>query len=107
MSFPSRFLPLVLLVAGIAPARAAPDAAASRAMVVTAPSGLDPAFIDRSVRPGDDFFRYANGKWLGTTEIPPDRSMWGASGELDERLRLQTREILEAAARSDAPPGSL
>ena len=60
-----------------------------------------------SVRPGDDFFRYANGKWLGSTEIPPDRSAWGASGELEERLRLQTREILEAAARSNAAPGSL
>ena len=41
------------------------------------------------------------------TEIPPDRSAWGASGELEERLRLQTREILEAAARSNAAPGSL
>ena len=39
--------------------------------------------------------------------IPPDRSAWGASGELEERLRLQTREILEAAARSNAAPGSL
>ena len=36
--------------------------------------------------------------------VPPDRSAWGASGELEERLRLQTREILEAAARSNAAP---
>jgi len=69
--------------------------------------GLDPAAIDSSVRPGDDFFRHANGRWLATTEIPPDRSSWGVSGELEERLRLQTREILEAAARSNAAPGSL
>ena len=98
-------LPLALALAGIVTAQAAPDAGAGR--VASAPTGLEAAFIDRSVRPGDDFFRYANGKWLGTTEIPPDRSAWGASGELEERLRLQTREILEAAARSSAAPGSL
>jgi len=102
-----RPLPLVLVLASILSAGAAPSPATSRATVTTAPSGLDPAFIDRSVRPGDDFFRYANGKWLGTTEIPADRSAWGASGELEERLILQTREILEAAARSNAAPGTL
>ena len=104
---PSRSLTLALALAGTLIAQAAPDAGAGRASSTVVPSGLDLAFIDRSVRPGDDFFRYANGKWLGSTEIPPDRSAWGASGELEERLRLQTREILEAAARSNAAPGSL
>jgi putative endopeptidase len=107
MHFPSRHLPLVAVLAGLASAQAAPDSGAARATAATAPSGLDPAFIDRSVRPGDDFFRFANGTWLATTEIPPDRSAWGAAGELDERLKLQIREILEAAARSNAAPGSL
>jgi putative endopeptidase len=107
MPFPSRPLPLLAVLAGLATVQAAPDSSPARATTVTAPSGLDPAFIDRSIRPGDDFFRYANGKWAATTEIPPDRSAWGAAGELDERLRLQTREILEAAARSNAAPGSL
>ena len=100
-------LALALALASTLTAQAAPDAGAGRTSSTAAPTGLDPAFIDRSVRPGDDFFRYANGKWLGSTEIPPDRSAWGASGELEERLRLQTREILEAAARSNAAPGSL
>ncbi|HZW89866.1 MAG TPA: M13 family metallopeptidase [Myxococcaceae bacterium] len=109
MLVPSRFLPLALGLAAITTARAAPpvDTSATRAPPLGAPSGLEATFIDRSVRPGDDFFRYANGAWLGGTEIPPDRSAWGASGELDERLFLQTREILEAAARSNAAPGSL
>ena len=106
MPFPSRSLPLVVVLAGLATAQAAPDSGSART-TGTAPSGLDPAFIDRSVRPGDDFFRYANGQWATKTEIPPDRSAWGAAGELDERLKLQTREILEAAARSNAAPGSL
>src|SRR5215468_2912694 len=109
MLVPSRFLPLALGLAAITTARAAPpvDTSATRTPPLAAPSGLEATFIDRSVRPGDDFFRYANGAWLGGTEIPPDRSAWGASGELDERLRVQTREILEAAGRSNATPGSL
>ncbi|HEY3586502.1 MAG TPA: M13 family metallopeptidase N-terminal domain-containing protein, partial [Myxococcaceae bacterium] len=106
MPFLSRSLPLVVVLAGLATAQAAPDSGSART-TVTAPSGLDPAFIDSSVRPGDDFFRYANGQWAAKTEIPPDRSAWGAAGELDERLKLQTREILEAAARSNAAPASL
>ena len=36
--------------------------------------GLDLAGMDKSVAPGDDFFRYANGAWLKSTEIPADRS---------------------------------
>ena len=40
-------------------------------------TGLDLAGIDRSVAPGDDFFRYANGTWLKTTEIPADRASYG------------------------------
>ena len=38
--------------------------------LTAAPSGLEPASSTASVRPGDDFFRYANGKWLGTTANP-------------------------------------
>ena len=36
--------------------------------------GLDVAGMDRSVKPGDNFFEYANGTWLEQTEIPADRS---------------------------------
>ena len=42
-----------------------------------AASGIDLDGIDRSVAPGDDFYRYANGEWLTKTEIPADRSAWG------------------------------
>ena len=105
---PSRPLTLALALAGTLIAQAAPDAGAGRASSTVAPSGLDPAFIDRSVRPGDDFFRYANGKWLGSTEIPRRPQRVG-------RLRRargaapppDAAEILEAAARSNAAPGSL
>jgi hypothetical protein len=34
--------------------------------------GVVVANMDRSVKPGDDFYRYANGDWIKRTEIPPD-----------------------------------
>ena len=35
--------------------------------------GVDLEGMDRSVKPGDDFFRYVNGHWAATTQIPPDK----------------------------------
>ena len=42
--------------------------------------GIAVANMDRSVKPGDDFYRYANGDWIKRTEIPPDRSFIDAYG---------------------------
>ena len=39
--------------------------------------GVDLAGRDLSVKPGDDFFNYANGTWLANTQIPADRTRWG------------------------------
>jgi putative endopeptidase len=65
--------------------------------------GLDLAGMDPSVAPGDDFFRYANGRWLATTEIPPDRSSWGVSDQLAELTLQRTAELIRAADASAAP----
>lgn len=40
-------------------------------------SGVDLAGMDTSVRPGDDFFAYVNGKWVEETEMPADKSRYG------------------------------
>jgi putative endopeptidase len=58
--------------------------------------GVDLGGRDLSVRPGDDFYTYANGHWQQTTEIPPDRASWGSFQLLRERSLQQLREILEA-----------
>jgi len=66
-----------------------------------APShGIDLAGMDRSTPPGDDFFRYANGTWDRTTPIPEDRAGWGSGAEIAQRTSLQTRELLEGAAKA-------
>ena len=75
----------------------ATDAAASPAPAAGA-HDIDRAAIDPSVAPGDDFFRYANGTWLKKTEIPADRSSYGAWSVLFDRAQQRTRELLEKAA---------
>jgi predicted metalloendopeptidase len=97
--------------AAIAAASAAP--APPVAPVVAAasalPSGLDLAGFDRSVRPQDDLYRFAGGAWLARTEIPPDRSNYGAFSVLDDAARESVHQLLDAAAtaaRAGAPHGS-
>jgi putative endopeptidase len=115
MPIPLQRLLLAALLTAAACAQTPPsaDIRSQSASAPTAPAdtsgagGVELAAMDPSVRPGDDFYAYANGKWLATTEIPADRPVWGAAGELDEQLKTQTREILEAAASSNAPAGSV
>jgi putative endopeptidase len=64
--------------------------------------GLDVAGIDRSIAPGDDFFRYANGLWLKNTAIPPDRSAWGPGEALTELTAQRTAQLIREAAASPA-----
>jgi putative endopeptidase len=81
-------------------------AAAVAGAATPAPSrhGLDLAGIDRSVAPGDDFFRYANGAWVKATEIPPDRSSYGPAEQLAELTAERTAELVRNTAA--APAGS-
>ncbi|WP_275490278.1 M13 family metallopeptidase [Sphingobium arseniciresistens] len=67
--------------------------------IVSKRSGFDYAGADHNVRPGDDFFAFANGDWNHRTAIPPDRSSIGTIGTLDDRSHEQVRAILEKAAR--------
>ncbi|MEI6235217.1 MAG: M13 family metallopeptidase [Planctomycetota bacterium] len=68
---------------------------------------LDPANMDTSVKPGVDFYRYANGKWAERNPIPADESGWGSFSEVFERNRKVLRELVESAAKqTDAPKGS-
>jgi putative endopeptidase len=67
--------------------------------------GLDLTSNDKTVKPGDDFYRYADGKWLDATQIPPDRTSWGSFVELTDRAEHQIRTIAESLP-PDAPQGS-
>lgn len=66
------------------------------------------ANMDTTVRPGDDFYQYANGTWMKNNPIPGDYSRWGAFETLMEENYKQLQSIMdEAAAAKDAKPGSV
>jgi predicted metalloendopeptidase len=69
-------------------------------------SGIATQYIERSVRPQDDFFQYLNGKWLKTTEIPADKPYLNPFVELSEVSLVQLRGIIEKAAAATAKGGS-
>ena len=69
--------------------------------------GVDVAGMDRAVKPGDDFFKYVNGKWAATTQIPPDKSSYGAFAILSDLSEARERALLERwAADKTLKPGS-
>src|SRR5437016_5265241 len=73
--------------------------------------GINPAYRNLSVKPGDDFEEYANGGWRKTAEIPADRASTGAGFEVFERAEQRTadlvREVADGNPQSDTPPGMI
>ncbi len=65
-------------------------------------SGIEFQSIDPSVRMQDDFFRYVNGKWLKSTEIPKDKGTWGSFIILREIVQERLKEIIETAAQDQS-----
>src|SRR5437764_6070311 len=61
---------------------------------------IDPANMDPSVKPSDDFFFYANGGWIKRTEIPPDQTRWGSFNILIEHNNDALHAIAEKAAKA-------
>jgi putative endopeptidase len=86
------------------------DARAQGPSSQAAPSaalGFDPANFDTSVRPQDDFYRFANGTWLKNTPIPADLPSLGSFDMLRQESEAALKVLLdEAAARRDHAPGS-
>jgi putative endopeptidase len=68
--------------------------------------GLDLSAGDPAVKPGDDFFAYANGHWAATFTIPADKSSFGPFDRLDELSKERVRGIIERAAATGAPAGT-
>jgi predicted metalloendopeptidase len=78
---------------------------AAQAPRLTIP-GLDAAGMDTTVRPGDDFYRYANGNWIDHTTIPADRSSYGGFSIAADLAEKHLTELVHEAAAAKAPVGS-
>jgi predicted metalloendopeptidase len=68
--------------------------------------GVDLVGMDKSVKPGDDFFAYANGGWLKTAEIPADRSTWGGNAILADTVEKEVADIIKGAAAGKPKAGT-
>lgn len=62
--------------------------------------GINSDFMDKTVKPGDDFFRYVNGTWFDKTEIPNDRVRWGSFDELRQNTDKDALAILKEAVNN-------
>ncbi|HAT27926.1 MAG TPA: peptidase M13, partial [Gammaproteobacteria bacterium] len=69
--------------------------------------GIDLSHQDTNTRPGDDFFRYANGLWLDTYELPADRSNYGSFAVLSDRSDHRVRTIIDDLTAIEPSTGSM
>ncbi|HKD19136.1 MAG TPA: M13 family metallopeptidase N-terminal domain-containing protein, partial [Thermoanaerobaculia bacterium] len=58
---------------------------------------VDVAGMDRAIKPGDDFYMFANGGWMKVTEVPPDRAAYGAFTVIDEEVNRRLRGLISGA----------
>jgi endothelin-converting enzyme/putative endopeptidase len=82
----------------------ATDSAASTQAGTTI--GINVAALDTSVKPGDDFFSYANGEWVKTTEIPADRSSTGSFLVAFEATEKHNASLIDELVNSSHAAGT-
>ncbi|RTY96006.1 M13 family metallopeptidase [Flavobacterium sp. GT3R68] len=91
MQFSKKFLFVIPAIIGFTPCMAQKGPAQKE-------PGINVSFMDKSVKPGDDFFRFVNGTWFDKTEIPSDKTRWGSFDELRQKTDTDALAILKQAA---------
>jgi putative endopeptidase len=104
--------PLLLALSTALIAITAPALSQDQASSATSPAattaesygrwGFDLAGMDRSVKPGDDWFRFVNGTWVDKTQIPADRSSYGAFAVLRDLSEQRLRSLISGYSATDA-----
>jgi predicted metalloendopeptidase len=79
---------------------------ASAAPVQGTGLGINKAWMDTSVKPGDDWYEYANGTWLKNTQIPADRSSVGGFFIASEKTDAQLASLMTDIEKSNPAAGS-
>ena len=67
---------------------------------------IDLDYMDKSIRPQDDFFKFSNGTWTKNNPVPASESRWGSFNELDQSNKAKLTEILEKAQKNNDVKGS-
>jgi putative endopeptidase len=68
--------------------------------------GIAISNMDPSVKPGENFYEYANGGWIKRTELPPDRGRLNVFSVLADLSNQRTLGLIEEAVKASAAPGS-
>src|ERR1700704_5803976 len=95
-SFTRRTFPLILFALSIS----------IRAFAASPDTGISIPNMDPAVRPGDNFYLYANGGFITRTKLPADRAAIGVFSVLSDLSFKQTASIIEDAAKANVPAGS-
>ena len=84
------------------------EASTGNSNLVEYKKGFDPVSMNPSVKPGEDFYEYAQGSWIKNHPVPPDKSRYGEFAIVKDRNYERVKDIIESAANNpSAPAGSL
>ena len=85
-----RLLPAILLLASIA-------------SFSQTTKYIDKANMDLSIKPGDNFYQYANGTWIKNNPVPASRTRWGSFDELRQESTKRLQTLLDDATKASNP----
>jgi putative endopeptidase len=69
--------------------------------------GIDTTAMDTSVKPGDDFYKYVNGTWTASFQIPADKARYGAFDGLRDKSEADVHTLLEELAKTPPAAGTV
>ena len=69
--------------------------------------GVNISYMDKTIDPKEDFFKYSCGNWLKNNPVPSSESTWGSFNEIQERNNDLLKNILEDAAKTQSKKGSI
>ena len=98
-----KIAPLIIVAVALSPAAAPLRTNAAGGQEI---HGVNVADMNRSVKPGDNFYEYANGDWIMRTEIPADKPSVSVFSNLADVSDKQTAALIEEVAKSSPPAGS-
>jgi len=67
---------------------------------------FDKSYLNNKIKPTEDFFMYANGKWIEKNKIPDSESRWGSFNELEQNNKSKLTELLKSAQKNTGEKGS-
>ncbi len=73
----------------------------------TSPKFIETAYMDSSVKPGDNFFEFVNGRWIKNTTIPPTEARVGSFTDVYNNAKEHLKSILDSVSKVSQPQGSI